>query len=103
NPVCGPPIRGGPQTPQLLLALRHVEVRQLLGESEVRAAVAADVLQVSEILVHASDREAAERVAVGQPELGRELVVIEQARLVDPARERLGGLDLDPPATLQAG
>ena len=47
--------------------------------------------------------EAGQRLAVGEPELGREVVVVEQADLVDPAGQRLGGLDLDPAIALEPG
>ena len=38
-----------------------------------------------------------------RPELGREIVVVEQADLVDAAGQRLGRLDLDPAVALEPG
>jgi len=56
---------------------RQVEVGELLGEPEMGAA-RADVLEVREVGLEAAD-EAGQRLAVGEAELGRELVVVEQA------------------------
>ena len=62
---------------------REVEIGELLGEAQ-RGTAVADVLQVGQIGLDAAG-EAREGLAVGQAELGRQVVVIEQADLVDPA------------------
>ena len=63
-------------------------------------AAGADVLERREVLVERG-AEAAQAVAVAEPELGRDLVLVEQADVVDRARQRLGRLDLDPPVALE--
>ena len=47
--------------------------------------------------------EARERLAVGESELSSEIVVVEQADVVHPPRERLGRLDLNPAVALETG
>src|SRR4051812_42567527 len=84
----------------LLVVVRDVELGKLLGEAGV-AAAGADLLQRGEVLVEGG-AEAAQAVAVAEPELGGDLVLVEQADVVHGPRERLGGLDLDPPVALEA-
>src|SRR4051794_8152849 len=79
----------------------------------------ADVAQVAEVVEAAPGRpeagpdllelgrvegraEALEALAVVEPELGGQVVALEQADVVDPAGERLGRLDLDRPVALEA-
>src|SRR4051812_45339300 len=83
----------------------------------VRAA--ADVAEVAEVVEAAPGRpeagpdllelgrvergaEALQALAVVEPELGGEVVALEQADVVDPAGERLGRLDLDRAVALEA-
>src|SRR5581483_2661413 len=80
---------------------REIQVGQLLGEPE-GGTPTGDVLQVREVGLDAA-AEAGQALAVGQPQLGGQVVVIKQADLVDPAGQRLRGLDLDPPVALQPG
>src|SRR6185295_6452586 len=83
----------GPPTPigcRGLLVLGDVEVRELLREARVRAA-RADVLEGRDVLVERRP-EAAQAVAVAEPELRGDLVLVEQADLVHRAGERLRGL-----------
>src|SRR4051812_32627822 len=84
----------------VLAVLGHVEVGELLGEAGV-ATAAADLLQRGDVLVEGG-AEAAQAVAVAEAELGGDLVLVEQADVVDRPRQRLGGLDLDAPVALQA-
>src|SRR3954449_2850968 len=67
----------------LLVVLGDVEVRELLGEARVRAS-RADVLQGRDVLVERRP-EPAQAVAVAEPQLSGDLVLVEQPDLVHRA------------------
>src|SRR5215218_3944865 len=106
------------QRPRAAAAAAAPSPQPLLGVV-VRGA-AADVAQVAEVVESAPGRpearadllelgrvergpEALQPLAVVEPELGGEVVALEQADVVDPARERLGRLDLDRAVALEPG
>src|SRR4029077_3035093 len=70
--------------------------------SRVAVPTAANAVELSQIGLEPRAK-ALKPLAIRQPQLGREVVVVEQADVVDPAGERLGRLDLDPPVALQTG
>ena len=79
------PARSGPWDSErsgmpLLVVVRHVQLGELLGEAGVGAA-GADLLERREVLVEGR-AEAAQAVAVAEPELGGDLVLVEQADVV---------------------
>src|SRR3954454_19468516 len=82
-----------------LVGFRHVELGELVGEPGL-AGAGTDLLQRGEILVEGRP-EATQAVAIAEPKLGRDLVGVQQADVVHRARQRLGGLDLDPPVALE--
>ena len=74
-------------------SIAHVELAQLVGEPGVGAQP--DLLERGEVGLEVGE--------AAHPELAGEIVVAEQAELVDRARQRLGGLDLDPAVALEPG
>src|SRR3954470_5420390 len=104
------------QTPRAAAAAAAPSLRRLLL---VVVGAAADVAEVAEVVEAAPGgaearpdllelgrverrAEALEPLAVVEAELGRQVVALEQADVVDPAGERLGRLDLDGAVALQA-
>src|SRR4051812_23878083 len=104
------------QTPRAAAAAAAPSLQRLLL---VVVGAAADVAEVAEVVEAAPGgaearpdllelgrverrAEALEPLAVVEPELGRQVVALEQADVVDPAGERLGRLDLDRAVALQA-
>src|SRR5215213_8402419 len=104
------------QTPRAAAAAAARSLQPLLL---VVVGAAADVAEVAEVVEAAPGgaearpdllelggvergAEALEPLAVVEAELGRQVVALEQADVVDPAGERLGRLDLDRAVALQA-
>src|SRR3954451_15828829 len=104
------------QTPRAAAAAAAPSLRRLLL---VVVGAAADVAEVAEVVEAAPGgaearpdllelgrverrAEALEPLPVVEAELGRQVVALEQADVVDPAGERLGRLDLDRAVALQA-
>src|SRR5215213_2448095 len=104
------------QTPRAAAAAAAPSLQPLLL---VVVGAAADVAEVAEVVEAAPGgaearpdllelggverrAEALEPLAVVEAELGRQVVALEQADVVDPAGERLGRLDLDRAVALQA-
>src|SRR3954452_12983713 len=75
------------------------EVAEVVEAAPGGAEARPDLLELGRVERRA---EALEPLAVIEPELGRQVVALEQADVVDPAGERLGRLDLDRPVALQA-
>ena len=99
----GPPCAPTLVTPLSGALVAELELGELLGEAGVGAA-GADLLERGEIGVELLPVAATLKlVAAPEPELGCDLVLVQQADIVDRTRQRFGGLDLDPPVALEAG
>src|SRR5215207_1871015 len=86
--------------PRLLLVGVEVPADVVEAAAGGAAEPGADLLELRGVEPGA---ESAEALAVVQSQLGGELVALEQRHVVDPARERLGRLDLDRAVALEPG
>src|SRR3954471_20081138 len=94
------PHRRGPQRKRDDLAVfAAVQIRADVVERAARGAEArVDLVELGRVEGRA---EALQALAVVEAELGGEVVAVEQADVVDAARQRLRGLDLDRAVALQ--
>ena len=82
---------------------RDVEVPADVVEAAAGRAAAEPGADLLELRGVERGAEAAESLAVVEPELGGELVALEQGHVVDAAGQRLRRLDLDRPVALEPG
>src|SRR4051794_1182551 len=76
----------------LLVVLRDVQVAQVVERPAGGPEPGVDLVELRGV---EGRPEAGQPLAVGEAQLGGEVLALEQADVVDPPGERLGGLDLD--------
>src|SRR5687767_11141264 len=79
-------------------AVRDVQVAEVVERAAGGAEPAVDLLELRRVEGRA---EAGQALAVGQAELGGEVLALQQADVLDAAGKRLGGLDLDRAVALE--